>query len=167
MSWAPRARTWKSPRSKRRGSACSPTAHREPLPRVELGWRPYKGQMSAGPRGVVSSARLERALPATSTPCLLPLGYEDERAATRGRTGPSAVRRRSRKPCAAAKLAILASNQETPGSEPGGSAEFPQWPSGTGEASRTRKPRGLSSRGLPDCRHSRVRRQGIEPRSAG
>lgn len=33
--------------------------------------------MSADPRGVVSSARLERALPATSTPCLLPLGYED------------------------------------------------------------------------------------------
>lgn len=54
-----------------------PTAHREPLPRVELGCRPYKGQMSAGPRGIVSSARLERALPATSTPCLLPLGYED------------------------------------------------------------------------------------------
>ena len=28
-------------------------------------------------------------------------------------------------PCAAAKLAILASNQEAPGSEPGGSAKFP------------------------------------------
>jgi hypothetical protein len=36
---------------------------------------------------------------------------------------------------------------------------------GTGDASRTRMPRGLSSRGLPSCRHSRVRRQGLDPRS--
>jgi hypothetical protein len=35
-------------------------------------------------------------------------------------------------------------------------------------ASRTRKPRGLSSRGMPDSRHSRmVRRQGLEPRAFG
>jgi hypothetical protein len=46
-------------------------------------------------------------------------------AATRCRTGPPALRGRGRKPCAAAWLAILASNQETPGSEPGGSARFP------------------------------------------
>ena len=52
-------------------------------------------------------------------------------------------------PCAAAKLAILASNQETPGPGPGGFAVFPQWPSGAEGASRTRKPRGLSSRGIP------------------
>jgi hypothetical protein len=38
---------------------------------------------------------------------------------------------------------------------------------GTGDASRTRMPRGLSSRGLPDCRHSRVRRQSLELRSPG
>ena len=68
-------------------------------------------------------------------------------------------------PCAAAKLAILASNQETPGSGPGGSAKFPQWPSGAEGAIRTHKPRGLSSRGLPGCRHSRiVRHLGLEPR---
>jgi hypothetical protein len=73
----------------------------------------------------VSSVRLERTLPSSLGWCLLPLGYEDVRAATRGRTGSPAVRKRSRKPCAAAKLAILASNQEAPGSEPGGSAEFP------------------------------------------
>lgn len=36
---------------------------------------------------------------------------------------------------------------------------------GTGDASRTRKPRVLSSGGLPDCRHSRVRRPGLEPDS--
>lgn len=51
----------------------------------------------------VSPARFERALPTSSTSCLLPLGYEDPRAASRCRTGPSAVRRRSRKPCAAAR----------------------------------------------------------------
>jgi hypothetical protein len=65
---------------------------------------------------------------------------------------PTRVTRLTRagpQPCAAAKLAILASNQETPGSGPGGSARFPQWPSGAEGASRTRKPRGLSSRGMP------------------
>ena len=35
------------------------------------------------------------------------------RAATRGRTGPSAVRRRSRKPCAAAKLPLMDSNHDS------------------------------------------------------
>ena len=39
--------------------------------------RSYKDRPVVGPRGEVSSARLERALPATSTPCLLRLGYED------------------------------------------------------------------------------------------
>jgi hypothetical protein len=53
------------------------------------------------------------------------LRHERIRAATRCRTGPFAVRRRSRKPCAAARLAILASNQETPDPESGGSAKFP------------------------------------------
>lgn len=38
--------------------------------------------------------------------------HERRRAATRGRTGPSAVRRRSRKPCAAARLGYQASNLE-------------------------------------------------------
>ena len=41
---------------------------------------------------------------------------------------PTRVTRRTKagtQPCAAAKLAILASNQETPGSGPGGSAKFP------------------------------------------
>jgi hypothetical protein len=65
---------------------------------------------------------------------------------------PTRVTRLTRagpQPCAAAKLAILASNQETPGPGPGGSAVFPQWPSCAEGASRTRKPRGLSSRGIP------------------
>jgi hypothetical protein len=44
------------------------------------------------------------------------------RAATRGRTGPSAVRRRSRRPCAAAWLPSLDSNQEPSGSEPDAAA---------------------------------------------
>ncbi len=55
----------------------------------------------------------------------LPIGLQAHGAATRCRTGPPALRKRGRKPCAAAQLAILASNQETPGPEPGGSANSP------------------------------------------
>jgi hypothetical protein len=48
------------------------------------------------------------------------------------------------------------------------SGVLPDWTNGhrgAEGASRTRKPRGLSSRGIPDSRHSRVvRRQGLEPR---
>jgi len=52
-------------------------------------------------------------------------GLRGHGAATRCRTGPPALRGPGRKPCAAAKLAILASNQETPGPGPGGSANSP------------------------------------------
>jgi hypothetical protein len=62
--------------------------------------------------GTVSSTRLERALPTASGSCLLPLGYEDVRADTRCRTGPSAVRRRSREAARIGKAAL-------PGFEPG------------------------------------------------
>lgn len=37
----------------------------------------YKGQLVDGPRGIVSPAGFEPALPRPSTWCLLPLGYED------------------------------------------------------------------------------------------
>lgn len=47
--------------------------HRVPPPAS----RTYKVRPLVGARGVVSSARFERALPAASGRCLLPLGYED------------------------------------------------------------------------------------------
>lgn len=50
----------------------------EPLPGVEPGYRPYKGQAAAGPKGVVfvCPVRFERTLSAYSAPRLLPLVYE-------------------------------------------------------------------------------------------
>ena len=56
----------------------------------------------------------------------LPVAARAYGAAVRCRPGHPALRERGRKPCAAAKLAILASNQETPRPERGGSAGFPQ-----------------------------------------
>ncbi len=107
------------------------TGHREPLPSADLGGLPlHKGLADAGPKGI-ACARPDlnrdapRGAPAPRASASTWFRHERGRAATRGRTGPSAVRRRSRKPCAAAELAILASNQETPRPERGGSAEFP------------------------------------------
>ena len=62
--------------------------------------------------GRVRSAGPEPAITRPSTVPVCQLRHERKRAATRGRTGPSAVRRRSRKPCAAAKLGYQASNLE-------------------------------------------------------
>ena len=66
-----------TPGSKPGGSADSPITHQEPRQVLPPASRSYKDRPVVGPRGEVSSARLERALPATSTPCLLRLGYED------------------------------------------------------------------------------------------
>jgi hypothetical protein len=117
MSWAPRTRTWKLSVQSRAGL---PVPHRpsEPPFGVEPNRPPYRGGATAVYGGGVSPARLERALPTSSRSCLLPLGYEDMRADTRCRTGPSAVRRRSREPCASAWLPGLDSNQQGQGSEP-------------------------------------------------
>jgi hypothetical protein len=43
MSWAPRARTWILRVQSPAGLPTSPTAHREPFPRVELGSPPLQG----------------------------------------------------------------------------------------------------------------------------
>jgi hypothetical protein len=111
--------------------------------------RSYKERPVVGPRGAACPRRDSNAH------CPPPQGGASCRWATRTWSRhpvPTRVTRLTRarpQPCAAAKLAILASNQETPGPGPGGSAIFPQWPSGAEGASRTRKPRGLSSRGIP------------------
>jgi hypothetical protein len=97
----------------------------------------------------VSPARFERTLPTSSRWCLLlPLGYEDMEpppGADPGHPpyegGAAAVR--------GGKAGHPGFEPGTPGPGPGGSAVFPQWPSGAEGASRTRKPRGLSSRGIP------------------
>lgn len=131
------------------GRVCRfPTAHQSPHP---------------VPPGLAVRTRNARSLdPGAACPrrdsnahCPPPQGGASCRWATRTWSRhpvPTRVTRLTRagpQPCAAAKMAILASNQETPGSEPGGSAIFPQWPSGAEGAIRTRRPRGLSSRGIP------------------
>ena len=77
MSWAPRTRTWKLSVQSRAGL---------PVPPPPIASRHSVSSRTAcftraGPQPCVaarvSPARLERALPATSRPCLLPLGYED------------------------------------------------------------------------------------------
>src|SRR5450759_82398 len=121
----------------------------EPFPRVELDRHPYKGRVDTGPKGIVSSARFELALPTTSPSCLLPLGLRGLGAATRCRPGPPALRGRGHKPCATAQqLGNQDSNldrqlQRLP------CCQLHHSPSSTGGGIRTRTPRGLSSRGLP------------------
>ncbi len=53
------------------------TGHQSPSPGSNWAGCPYKGPPDAGPKGAVSPARFERALPTSSRWCLLPLGYED------------------------------------------------------------------------------------------
>jgi hypothetical protein len=78
MSWPAWNRTSvASPRSKRGGPADRATGHRSPSPGSNWAGCPYEGPPDAGPKGIVSPARFERALPTSSRWCLLPLGYED------------------------------------------------------------------------------------------
>ena len=100
--------------------------------------RSYKDRPVVGPRGIVSPVRFERTLPSASCWCLLPLGYEDMEpppGADPGHPpyegGAAAVRGGEATGAGieptwpTAWLVTLASNQETPGSEPGGSADSP------------------------------------------
>lgn len=109
-----------------------PYAGREPLPGAVPGELPLQGAPGRWPRGDVSSARFERALPATSTPCLLPLGYEDLRASGWSRTSclpltgrtlcPGELQRRGRI-AAAEGCPVLPGNQ--PGEENRGADVLP------------------------------------------
>ena len=144
------------------------TGHRSPSPGSNWAGRPYKGPPDAGPKGITYARR-------DSNPHLL--GPQPSPSAICGTSAqsrhpvPTRITRCTRarpQPCAAAKLAILASNQETPGPEPGGSANSPNGHQGAEGAIRTHMPRGLSSRGMPvPFTPARVRRQGLEPRTNG
>jgi hypothetical protein len=82
-------------RSKPGGSAGSPTAHQSPRQVPPLA-AALTRRLVVGPGGEVRSAGLEPASTRPSTVPVYQLRHERKRAATRGRTGPSAVRRRSR-----------------------------------------------------------------------
>lgn len=110
--------------------------------------RSYRERPVVGPGGDVSPARFERALPTSSRWCLLPLGYEDMESPPGADPGHP--------PYEGGAAAVRGGKAGHPGFEPGNSGSrarrvyrFPQWPSGAEGASRTRKPRGLSSRGIP------------------
>jgi hypothetical protein len=60
----------------------------------------------------VRSPGFEPGATRPSTVSVYQLRHERKRAAARGRTGPSAVRKRSRKPCAAASLPTVDSNHD-------------------------------------------------------
>ena len=103
--------------SKRGGSASSPTAHCEPPPGADPGCCPYKRRPVAGPGGSVRLGGIRTRNYTHLKRARLPVAARARGADTRGRTGPSAVRRRSRKPCAAAWLPGLDSNQRGQTSE--------------------------------------------------
>jgi hypothetical protein len=167
MSWAPRSRTWKTPGPKPGGSASSPTAHQSPRRVPPSASRSYKDRPVVGPRGMVSSARFERALPTSSTSCLLPLGYEDKRAATRCRPGPSAVRRRSRSRARRRGFRGWTRTSEGRVQSPAGDASAPP---GTecGRCDSNAQAARFELARSSGCLHSRmVRRQSLELRSPG
>ena len=99
-------------------------------------------------RGLVRSAGLEPANTRTSSVPVCQLRHERKRAATRGRTGPSAVRGRSRKPCAAAELPPVDSNHDQR-SQSAPSCRLDERASSTRGGTRTRTRRSLRPSALP------------------
>jgi hypothetical protein len=120
-SWAPR--TWKLSVQSRASLPVPPPPFGSP-PSAGLGCRPYKGRPVAGPGGKYarrdSNPQIHGPQPCPSASC-------GTSAKSRHPVSNRIIRRTKAEPqpCAAAKLAILASNQETPRPERGGSAEFP------------------------------------------
>lgn len=91
--------------SRRRTSA-------EPARRIELRLPPYRGGVLPLPLGRHELGAQDSNLKPAAPNCQL--SYRPPGAATRGRTGPSAVRRRSRKPCAAARIPGQDSDHQRP-----------------------------------------------------
>jgi hypothetical protein len=144
-----------SSRSKgRAGLPIPPPPIKSPHPVLPRASRSYKERLDVGPRGACPRRDSNAHCRSPRDRDSYRLVYEDKRAATRGRTGSPAVRKRGRKPCAAAWLPGLESNQRAPVSETGRDASNPPG-NGAEGAIRTHRPRGLSSRGLAGCRHSR------------
>ena len=125
-----------------------------------LASRPYKAARSLEP-GQVRSAGFE---PAITWPSTMPVYLFAARAQESRHPVPTRAIRRTKaepQPCAAAKLPGQDSNLRALGSEPRRDTSNPPG-SAMEDASRARMPRRLNSRGLPDCRHTRVRRQRLE-----
>ena len=106
-----------------------PHSPSEPPPSATLGCRSYKERPVVGPegRGVPGGIRTRNLQALDLAP--LPIGLQAHGAATRCRPGSPAVRERGRSRARRRSWPILASNQETLGSEPRRAAKFPQWPS--------------------------------------
>jgi hypothetical protein len=134
--------------SKPSGFADSPTAHQEPPPRPEPGPSAYKaGALPIAPRRHVPGTAADLWRRSEVDPGIVrSTGFEPAHIELRGHrsgTGTRTPINRLRTCCPAIERSRI-------------SAEG---------AIRTHRPRGLSSRGLAGCRHSRaVRRLGLEPR---
>ena len=120
MSWAPRVRTWKLLGQSQPGLPIplSPIgAPAECHPRLA---GPYQDRPVVGPRGLLPSGYEDMEPPPGADPGHPP--YEGGAAAVRGGEATGAGIEPT---WPTAWLVTLASNQETPGSEPGGSADSP------------------------------------------
>jgi hypothetical protein len=106
------------------------------------GWTPVRGAWCARQDLNLRHPRPQRGLSAA--------GVRAHGAVTRCRTGPPALRGRGHKPCVTAKLRNQDSNLDSSGPEPDvlPVTPFPIKIRAEGGI-RTRKPRSLSSRGLP------------------
>ncbi len=143
--------------------ATHPGMSLEPPPGATPGWPASQGPPGRWTRGRVRSAGLEPASTWPSTMSVCQLRHERKRAATRGRTGSSAVRRRSRKPCAAASCPswIRTTIRGFRGRRPAVRRKGTECGRCDSNAQTARFELARSS----GCRHSRVRRLGFEPRT--
>lgn len=90
----------------------------EPPPGATPGWPVLQGPPDRWIRGPRTLGGTRTRNPTALNRVRLPFAARAHwRAATRGRTGPPAVRRRSRKPCAAARLGNQGSNLDSLASE--------------------------------------------------
>ena len=143
------------------------TGHHQ-SPRPESNRLPARYKLAALP-GELQGHRVPGAI-RTRTTDLLGIvtpatGLRGHGAATRCRTGPPALRGRGRKPCAAAWLAILASNQKNSGIRARRVCQIPLMAIGCGRCDSNAHAARFELARSAGCLHSRmVRRQGLEPR---
>jgi hypothetical protein len=155
--------------SKPSGSASSPITHWSPRRVPPSASRSYRDRPVVGPRGKVRSAGVEPASTWPSTRPVYQIAARAHGASGRSRTACLSLTRGPLCRVSYRGIGYRGWNRTSVPLGQGQGGMPATHPVSRAEgASRTRKPRGLSSRGMPDSRHSRmVRRQGLEPRAFG
>lgn len=170
VSWAPRARTWKLSGQSRAGLPVPPSPTGAPAEcHPPSASRSYRDRPVVGPRGKVRSAGVEPASTWPSTRPVYQIAARAYGASGRSRTACLSLTRGPLCRVSYRGMGYRGWNRTSVPLGQGQGGMPATHPVSRAEgASRTRKPRVLSSRGMPDSRHSRmVRRQGLEPRAFG